>query len=233
MCLPCSPAAESRESTWASQEAGKVMCDWTIFWRTSLLPLNLEEEYRICRMKGMSELLFLEALLTDRASWTFAFMLFLKDTRTGITIYTVESFVLLSLNCCCSGLFLLYKWSAVTLQIKNCNKAPDLLEKSKFHSVRVYWFSSSQCKIMHLKLFCRAAHLCTPLPFSPTLLLGTESVKGFSSSNLLPQKRFLRKAMSCVVQRTENSPHGQTAGCYPWALLLSLWQVFCMIFSLC
>lgn len=88
----------------------------------------------------------------------------------------MESLILLSLNCCCSGLFLLYKWSAVAQQIKNCNKAPDLLEKSKFHPTRVYWFSSSQCKIMHLKLFCRAAHLYTPLPFSP--VLGTESVKG-------------------------------------------------------
>lgn len=57
------------------------------------------------------------------------------------------------------------------------------MEKSKFHSTRVYWFSCSQCKIMHLKWFCRAVHLYTPSPFSPTLLLGTESVKGFSSSN--------------------------------------------------
>lgn len=95
----------------------------------------------------------------------------------------MESFVLPSLNCCSFGLFLLYKWSAVAQQINNSNKAPDLVGKSKFHSTRVYWFSSSQCKIMHLKLFCRCAHMYTPLPFSPTLLLGTESVKGFSSSN--------------------------------------------------
>lgn len=55
------------------------------------------------------------------------------------------------------------------------------MEKSNCHCTRVYWFSSSQCKIMHLKLASGAAHICS-LPVTPTLLLGRESVKGFSNA---------------------------------------------------
>lgn len=55
------------------------------------------------------------------------------------------------------------------------------MEKSNCHCTRVYWFSSSQCKIMHLKLASGAAHIYS-LPVSPALLLGREGVKGFSNA---------------------------------------------------